>query len=62
MRAFVAMPFNPAFLPVWKVIKAACKTNNIEARRVDQLPQIDNIKTTQIPVNERESVKPKQPE
>ena len=46
MKAFVAMPFNPVFLPVWKVIKAACQANNIEARRVDQLPQIDNIYQT----------------
>lgn len=43
MQAFVAMPFNPKFLPVWKAIKEACKNNNIEPCRVDQLPQLDDI-------------------
>lgn len=46
MQAFVAMPFNPDFLPVWKRIKAACKTNGIDAVRVDQLPHVDDIHGT----------------
>ena len=43
MRAFVAMPFNPSFLPVWRSIKEACKVNGIKPIRVDHLPQVDNI-------------------
>ena len=43
IQPFVAMPFNPAFLPVWKTIKKACEQNEIIPIRVDQLPQIEDI-------------------
>jgi hypothetical protein len=46
MKAFVAMPFNPKFLPVWKAIRRACEANDISACRVDQLPQVGDILTT----------------
>ena len=46
MQAFVAMPFNPNFLLVWKTIKKACEANGIKPCRVDQLPQVDNIHKT----------------
>jgi hypothetical protein len=43
MKAFVAMPFNPIFLNVWRTIRSACEANGIEAIRVDQIPQVDDI-------------------
>jgi hypothetical protein len=46
MKAFVAMPFNPKFLPVWKAIRRACEANDISACRVDQLPQVEDILAT----------------
>lgn len=46
VQAFVAMPFNPIFLPVWKTIRRACEKNNIVPVRVDQLPLIDDIHKT----------------
>jgi len=46
IQAFVAMPFNPIFLPVWKVIKKACEQNDIVPVRVDQLPLIEDIHKT----------------
>ncbi|BBM85332.1 hypothetical protein [Candidatus Uabimicrobium amorphum] len=46
VKVFVAMPFNPVFLPVWRVIKKTCKANDLDCCRVDQLPQIDNIHDT----------------
>lgn len=46
MQAFVAMPFNPNFYPIWKVIKKACDHNDISAVRVDQLPLVEDIQKT----------------
>lgn len=46
VQAFVAMPFNPKFHPVWKTIRRACEKNNIVPVRVDQLPLIDDIHKT----------------
>jgi len=46
IQAFVAMPFNPIFLPVWRTIKKACEQNDIVPIRVDQLPLIDDIHKT----------------
>lgn len=46
MRAFVAMPFHKNFWPVWETIRDACEHVSIEPRRVDQLPQVNNIAAT----------------
>ncbi|NUM34683.1 MAG: hypothetical protein HUU50_09070 [Candidatus Brocadiae bacterium] len=46
IQAFIAMPFNPVFLPVWKIIKKACEKNEIMPVRVDQLAQVDDIHKT----------------
>ena len=43
MNAFVAMPFNPKFLPIWRVIKQACETNKVTAIRADHLGQLGNV-------------------
>jgi hypothetical protein len=43
MQAFVAMPFQEKFWPVWEAIHAACQAAGMDARRVDQLPQVDDI-------------------
>jgi len=46
VQAFVAMPFNPVFHPVWRAIKKACEQTDIVPIRVDQLPLIEDIHKT----------------
>ena len=42
-KAFVAMPFSAAFDQVFTVIEAACEENNVQAMRIDNLVDVDNI-------------------
>jgi hypothetical protein len=34
VKAFVAMPFDKRFWPVWKSIKASCEGNGIEGYKI----------------------------
>ena len=42
-KTFVAMPFSAAFDQVYAVIEMACEENGVQAIRIDNLVDIDNI-------------------
>jgi hypothetical protein len=42
-RAFVAMPFQRNFNPVWSQIEEACIDTRLRPTRVDRLVQVENI-------------------
>lgn len=43
MKAFVSMPLNADFYPVWKAIKSACEANDILVCQANQLPGGGNV-------------------